>query len=76
MPLPGFKSITISADLYDRMLAYMEANKTELELKGIFSLSSLCVDKIQKAQEEQRKLRRFAEKIKTYPEVCRFLVVL
>ena len=39
MPKPGFKSITVSENVYKKFFEVYEKNKKELELKGITSFS-------------------------------------
>src|SRR5919201_920185 len=39
MPKPGFKSITVSENVYKKFFKVYEKNKKELELKGIRSFS-------------------------------------
>ena len=39
MPKPGYKSITVSENVYNKFFAVYERSKRELELKGITSFS-------------------------------------
>ena len=40
MPVPGYKSITFSSEIYDKLFKQYTKNKTELSFKGISSFSA------------------------------------
>jgi hypothetical protein len=47
MPKPGFKSITVSENIYKKFFEVYEKNKKGLELKGIMSFSGYLTSRME-----------------------------
>ncbi|HEY6885029.1 MAG TPA: hypothetical protein VI278_13430 [Nitrososphaeraceae archaeon] len=47
MPKPGYKSITVSENVYKKFFEVYEKNKKELELKGIMSFSGYLTSRME-----------------------------
>ena len=68
MPKPGFKSITVSENVYERFFNAFLKNKKELEFKGITSFSGYLtsmIEEIMKKYEANGLHAPFMEKILT-----------
>lgn len=66
MPKPGFKSITVSENIYNRFFDTYEKNKKQLEFKGITSFSGYLtsmMDEMMKRYEASCRHVPFMEKI-------------
>ena len=69
MPKPGFKSITVSENVYGRFFNAFLKNKKELEFKGITSFSGYLtsmIEEIMKKYEANGLHAPFMEKILIY----------
>ena len=47
MPKPGYKSITVSENIYKKFFEVYEKNRKELELKGIMSFSGYLTSRME-----------------------------
>ncbi len=66
MPKPGFKSITVSENVYNKFFKVYEKRKNDLELKGITSFSGYLTSMMEETmikQEAFAKQAPFMEKI-------------
>ena len=63
MPKAGFKSITVSEDVYDKFYDVFEKNKTELTMKGINSFSGYVTYMLEQTMQKDKTFARYAPKI-------------
>ena len=58
MPKAGFKSITVSEEVYDKFFDVFEKNKPELVMKGINSFSGYVTYMLEQTMQKDRKSTR------------------
>lgn len=63
MPKAGFKSITVSEDVYDKFYDVFEKNKPELTMKGINSFSGYVTYMLEQTMQKDKTFARYAPKI-------------
>ncbi|HIH45852.1 MAG TPA: hypothetical protein HA292_02025 [Candidatus Nitrosotenuis sp.] len=63
MPKAGFKSITISEQVYDKFFDVFEKNKSELVMKGINSFSGYVTYMLEQTMQKDKTFARYAPKI-------------
>ncbi|HEX9845228.1 MAG TPA: hypothetical protein VGA92_02040 [Candidatus Nitrosotenuis sp.] len=63
MPKAGFKSITVSEDVYDKFFDVFEKNKPELMMKGINSFSGYVTYMLEQTMQKDKTFARYAPKI-------------
>ncbi len=63
MPKAGFKSITVSEEVYDRFFDVFEKNKPELVMKGINSFSGYVTYMLEQTMQKDKTFARYAPKI-------------
>ena len=63
MPKPGFKSITVSEQVYDKFYDVFEKNKTDLTMKGINSFSGYVTYMLEEMMQKDKTFARYAPKI-------------
>lgn len=63
MPKAGFKSITISEQVYDRFYEVFEKNKTELMRRGVNSFSGYVTYMLEQMMQKDKTFARYAPKI-------------
>ena len=74
MPPLEFKSITVTEELYEKLVAFYGVNGDELKSRGVYSLGQLCTYLLTERYEEQQKLQNFARKITKLPDTVTILV--
>lgn len=60
MPKPGFKSITVSENVYRKFYSSYEKSKKDLELKGITSFSGYLTSVMEEIMERNQTFARHA----------------
>lgn len=63
MPKAGFKSITVSEDVYDKFFDVFEKNKPDLMMKGINSFSGYVTYMLEQTMQKDKTFARYAPKI-------------
>jgi hypothetical protein len=63
MPKAGFKSITVSEEVYDKFYDVFEKNKAELMMKGINSFSGYVTYMLEQTMQKDKTFARYAPKI-------------
>ena len=63
MPKAGFKSITVSEEVYDKFFDVFEKNKPELTMKGINSFSGYVTYMLEQTMQKDKTFARYAPKI-------------
>ncbi|MBM3904143.1 MAG: hypothetical protein FJ357_03280 [Thaumarchaeota archaeon] len=63
MPKAGFKSITVSEEVYDKFFDVFEKNKSELVMKGINSFSGYVTYMLEQTMQKDKTFARYAPKI-------------
>ncbi|MFM7796135.1 MAG: hypothetical protein ACKO7N_05160 [Candidatus Nitrosotenuis sp.] len=63
MPKAGFKSITVSEEVYDKFFEVLEKNKPELVMKGINSFSGYVTYMLEQTMQKDKTFARYAPKI-------------
>lgn len=63
MPKVGFKSITVSEEVYDKFFDVFEKNKPELVMKGINSFSGYVTYMLEQTMQKDKTFARYAPKI-------------
>lgn len=63
MPKAGFKSITVSEEVYDKFFDVFEKNKSELVMKGINSFSGYVTYMLEETMQKDKTFARYAPKI-------------
>jgi len=63
MPKAGFKSITVSEEVYDKFFDVFEKNKPELMMKGINSFSGYVTYMLEEMMQKDKTFARYAPKI-------------
>jgi len=63
MPKAGFKSITVSEEVYDKFFGVFEKNKSELVMKGINSFSGYVTYMLEQTMQKDKTFARYAPKI-------------
>jgi hypothetical protein len=63
MPKAGFKSITVSEEVYDKFFDVFEKNKPELVMKGINSFSGYVTYMLEQTMQKDKTFARYAPKI-------------
>jgi predicted CopG family antitoxin len=63
MPKAGFKSITVSEEVYDKFFGVFEKNKAELTMKGINSFSGYVTYMLEQTMQKDKTFARYAPKI-------------
>jgi hypothetical protein len=63
MPKAGFKSITVSEEIYDKFFEVFEKNKPELVMKGINSFSGYVTYMLEQTMQKDKTFARYAPKI-------------
>ena len=63
MPKAGFKSITVSEEVYDKFFEVFEKNKPELVMKGINSFSGYVTYMLEQTMQKDKTFARYAPKI-------------
>lgn len=60
MPKPGFKSITVSQNVYDKFFHIYEKKKNDLELKGITSFSGYLTSMMEEMMIKHETFAKYA----------------
>jgi predicted CopG family antitoxin len=63
MPKAGFKSITVSEEVYDKFYDVFEKNKSELMMKGVNSFSGYVTYMLEQMMQKDKTFARYAPKI-------------
>ena len=63
MPKAGFKSITVSEEVYDRFFDVFEKNKPDLTMKGINSFSGYVTYMLEQMMQKDKTFARYAPKL-------------
>ena len=63
MPKAGFKSITVSEEVYDRFFDVFEKNKPELVMKGINSFSGYVTYMLEQTMQKDKTFAKYAPKL-------------
>ncbi|MEM3089041.1 MAG: hypothetical protein QXY22_00550 [Candidatus Nitrosotenuis sp.] len=63
MPKAGFKSITVSEEVYDKFFEVFEKSKSELMMKGINSFSGYVTYMLEQTMQKDKTFARYAPKI-------------
>lgn len=63
MPKAGFKSITVSEEVYDKFFEVFEKSKPELMMKGINSFSGYVTYMLEQTMQKDKTFARYAPKI-------------
>ena len=63
MPKAGFKSITVSVEVYDKFFDVFEKNKPDLTMKGINSFSGYVTYMLEQTMQKDKTFARYAPKI-------------
>lgn len=63
MPKAGFKSITVSEEVYDKFFEVFEKNKPDLVMKGINSFSGYVTYMLEQTMQKDKTFARYAPKI-------------
>ena len=63
MPKAGFKSITVSEEVYDKFYDVFEKNKSELMMKGVNSFSGYVTYMLEQMMQKEKTFARYAPKI-------------
>lgn len=63
MPKAGFKSITVSEEVYDRFFDVFEKNKPDLTMKGINSFSGYVTYMLEQTMQKDKTFARYAPKL-------------
>ena len=63
MPKAGFKSITVSEEVYDKFFDVFEKNKPELTMKGINSFSGYVTYMLEQTMQKDKTFAKYALKL-------------
>ncbi len=63
MPKPGFKSITVSEQVYEKFYDVYEKNKEELTMKGVNSFSGYVTYMLEEMMQKDKTFARYAPKL-------------
>lgn len=63
MPKAGFKSITVSEEVYDKFFDVFEKNKPDLTMKGINSFSGYVTYMLEQTMLKDKTFARYAPKL-------------
>jgi hypothetical protein len=63
MPKAGFKSITVSEEVYDKFFDVFEKNKSDLMMKGVNSFSGYVTYMLEQMMQKDKTFARYAPKI-------------
>lgn len=63
MPKAGFKSITVSEEVYDKFFDVFEKSKSDLMMKGINSFSGYVTYMLEQTMQKDKTFARYAPKI-------------
>ncbi|MEM3143742.1 MAG: hypothetical protein QXG67_04030 [Candidatus Nitrosotenuis sp.] len=63
MPKAGFKSITVSEEVYDKFYEVFEKSKPDLMMKGINSFSGYVTYMLEQTMQKDKTFARYAPKI-------------
>ncbi|MFM8659521.1 MAG: hypothetical protein ACKOCQ_06270 [Candidatus Nitrosotenuis sp.] len=63
MPKAGFKSITVSEEVYDKFFDVFEKNKPELTMKGINSFSGYVTYMLEQTMHKDKTFAKYAPKL-------------
>lgn len=63
MPKAGFKSITVSEEVYDKFFDVFEKNKPDLTMKGINSFSGYVTYMLEQMMQKDKTFARYAPKL-------------
>ncbi|MBI5147116.1 MAG: hypothetical protein HZA84_07870 [Thaumarchaeota archaeon] len=63
MPKAGFKSITVSEEVYDKFFDVFEKNKPDLTMKGINSFSGYVTYMLEQTMQKDKTFARYAPKL-------------
>ena len=63
MPIPGFKSITISEAVYDKFNQTYQKNKDELTMKGVNSFAGYVTYLLEDVMKKDKTFARYAPKL-------------
>ena len=63
MPKAGFKSITISEEVYDKFFDVFEKNKPDLMMKGINSFSGYVTYMLEQTMQKDKTFAKYAPKL-------------
>ena len=63
MPKAGFKSITVSEEVYDKFFDVFEKNKPELVMKGINSFSGYVTYMLEQTMQKDKTFAKYAPKL-------------
>ena len=63
MPKPGFKSITVSEQVYEKFYDVYNENKEELTMKGVNSFSGYVTYMLEEMMQKDKTFARYAPKI-------------
>ena len=63
MPKAGFKSITVSENVYDRFQEVYQKNKSDLAMKGVNSFSGYVTYMLEEMMQKDKTFARYAPKI-------------
>jgi hypothetical protein len=68
MPKPGFKTITVSERVYDKLLSNFALNRDKLLNLGVTTLSGYAKYLLLSGYDESKKLRALAKRIDKIPQ--------
>ncbi len=63
MPKAGFKSITVSEEVYDKFFGVFEKSKPELMMKGVNSFSGYVTYMLEQMMQKDKTFAKYAPKI-------------
>ncbi len=63
MPKAGFKSITVSENVYDKFFNVYEKNKEDLAMKGVNSFSGYVTYMLEEMMQKNKTFARYAPKL-------------
>ena len=63
MPKPGFKSITVSEQVYEKFYDVYNKNKEELTMKGVNSFSGYVTYMLEEMMQKDKTFARYAPKL-------------
>jgi len=63
MPKAGFKSITVSEEVYDKFYDVFEKNKSDLMMKGVNSFSGYVTYMLEQMMQKDKTFARYAPKL-------------
>ena len=63
MPKAGFKSITVSENVYDKFQEVYQKNKSDLAMKGVNSFSGYVTYMLEEMMQKDKTFARYAPKL-------------